>query len=442
MILKTTLNVKMMKQEIIKMLTTWNNTGIKYALLRNYEFLLDSSETGFDLDVVIGANDFVRVREILLQHDFVAYPRQFSLAHRGFGKYFTEEKRKFGVDLQIEGIHWNDMPYLTAAEVLPRRVRKGNLYVLSPEDAAVMYICHSLLGKRKFKEKYKQILKKLVSGKLDRKYILQHLALIFNMRMANMIIQRVEQGDFAFLERRALWYVCYYVFHQPRHLLTFSMIFLRWLKWLRLGKSHPLIAVIGPDGAGKSTAVEALVAVLHKNRRQAELVYMGRGKRNIMPIKLIAGVYKKYEVSHDAHVDIKKSSLLQKIVYTAAAPVYTADLLLRYLFHIFLQRKRRIIVTDRYCSDILVMEHVPLFVKKVLLSFFPKPALTFYLYHDAEVLYERRKQQSVAELQRQMVLYEYLAGKVKAVRIKTTSIAKDHSKIEQEVFGYLMKERY
>lgn len=432
--------------EIKNVLTDFEKHKVQYALLRNYEFLLDSAaERGFDLDLVMGKNDFVQAAEILLGHGFVKYPRQFSLTHRGFGKYFTQEQVKFGFDIQVGGIHWNDITYLSAEKVLERRVNRDGLYILSDEDAFIMYVCHSLLGKRKFKEKYKLELLKLNAKDLNYNYIFDTLSQIFNAKLAKDILWRVKEGKFSALERKSLWYAGYYVLHKPKNIIPFNKLFFRWLRWLRIGRSYPLISFIGPDGSGKSTAAEHLVTVLKKNRRDTVLVYMGRGKKNILPIKKMAGKYKKHEEKEEkaAGAKPKQSTFKQKIIYGAAAPIYTFDLLIRYLTTIFPWRKRKkIIVTDRYCSDILLMPHVPFWFKRLLLFFFPKPTLTFYLHQDAKVLYERRKQQPVEELERQMKLFDELSKKLNAVSIQTISFEKDTALIEEKVFTYFMKNRY
>ena len=423
-------------QEVKKVLADFEKRKVNYALLRNYEFLLDSAaEKGFDLDMVISRDDLVTASEILSDHGFVKYPKQFSLAHRGFGKYFSSDKIKFGFDIQLGGIHWNDLTYLSAERIMEHRKKKNGLYTLSDEDAFIMYVCHSLLGKRKFKEKYKQELMRLNGIDLDFNHINENLSRIFNGKIARDILTQVKAGNFSSLEKKSLWYAAYYVLHKPRNMLPFIKLFFRWLRWLRIGRSYPLISFIGPDGSGKSTAAEHLVEVLKENRRDALLVYMGRGKKNILPIKKIAGKYKKHEDSQ------KKGK--QKLIYSLAAPVYTLDLLIRYFTTIFPQRKsKKMIVTDRYCSDILLMQHAPFWFKRILLSFFPKPTLTFYLHQDAQVLYGRRKQQSVEELERQMKLFDYLSKKFTAVSVQTTSFEEDSAMIEEKVFTYFMRNRY
>ena len=71
---------------------------------------------------------------------------------------------------------------------------------------------------------------------------------------------------------------------------------------------------------------------------------------------------------------------------------------------------KKVVITDRYCSDILLMKNVPLGLKRSLLKLFPKPTITFYLYNSPRILHQRRPQESVEELSRQLKLFEELNG--------------------------------
>jgi thymidylate kinase len=423
-----------MRHIILGVLEKFNEQGIGYAVLRNYEFLHSSEEPGFDVDLIIASHDLGKTRKIFQSLGFTKYPAQFSKKHQGYGKYLSDSQQKIGFDVQKGGIHWNDMPYL-GEEVLERRVKKSNFYILSDEDALIMYICHSILGKRYFKEKYKEKIKELLET-ADLKYVEENISRIFNGKMMKEILSQVKYSDFTTLEKNARWYAAYYVLKKWKHAWTFFLLFFRWVEWLRIGHSYPLIVFMGPDGSGKSTNAERLVEVLKKNRRKVSLVYTGRGKGNVLPIKKLAGKFKK----HEGKSFLKK---LQPLVYTFAAPFYTLDLLIRYVVRIFpLRKQKKIVVTDRYGSDILLMNHVPLWVRRLLLWFFPKPTLSFYLYNDAETLYERRKQQSVKELNRQMKLFELLSRKFTSHKIRTTNFEKNARQIEEIVWMYFMKQRY
>jgi len=54
------------------------------------------------------------------------------------------------------------------------------------------------------------------------------------------------------------------------------------------------------------------------------------------------------------------------------------------------------------------MQYVPLSIKKILLALFPKPTMTFFLYNTPEILHQRRPEEPIEELSRQMVLFQEL----------------------------------
>ncbi len=429
-------------------LEEWNKAGVRYCVLRNYEFLYDvHAPRGSDLDLVVAPADFVKAVGVLERYGFVAYPAQFSRQHKGYGMYVQSIHEKFGFDIQLGGIHWNDMCYLHGETILENRVKKEWFFVLSAEDALVMFICHSLLGKRFFKEKYQDRVRELASHRLNWEYVEKCLSAVFGGRTSRSFVSSLKVHSYSFLEHKGWGYALWFVLRSPRRWGIMFLLFFRWLRWKRFCHSYPLIAFIGPDGSGKSSNAQQMYELLAKAGRRVSLVYTGRGKGNILPIKRLAGVYKKKEETKGLNLEksegSRKSTALQRLLYSLAAPVYTLDLLLRYLFVIFPKRHcRRIVITDRYASDIFVMPHVPLWEKKLLLWFVPTPTLTFYLYNDASVLYSRRKQQSVLELERQMRLYEILVKKFKGVTIKTTNIEADFATMEKVVWEYFLRKRY
>src|SRR3989344_2600416 len=60
--------------------------GIRYCALRNFEFLYDLNNAWEGLDTVIRKDDFVKAKAILQQHGFTQRKPQFSLQHKAFFK--------------------------------------------------------------------------------------------------------------------------------------------------------------------------------------------------------------------------------------------------------------------------------------------------------------------------------------------------------------------
>ena len=117
-------------------------------------------------------------------------------------------------------------------------------------------------------------------------------------------------------------------------------------------------------------------------------------------------------------------------------------MLLRYLFVALPKRTKFITITDRYATDIYLMPKISDAYRLFLFSLFPKPTLTFYLYNDAKTLYSRKHQQSIEELEWQLSLFEKIAKRLRAYRIKTDSKEAALKQISNIIFEYLAKKGF
>jgi len=412
---------------IKEVLQEFNDHHINYCILRNYEFLLGSSDPIESMDTVISKEDMLRANQILVTKGFIQRKQQFSLKHKAYFKILNSKVISF--DIQVGGVHWNDMRYL---DVLTNKVKKDFFYVPSDNDTFVMLLTHSILGKRYFKPKYQQILHSL---DINQDYVLNHLSRIFNKTIAQELYHKVRNNQFHKINSYQL--AAYFILKKPLRIATMTALTLRWIKWKKFLQPSPLISFVGPDGAGKSTFSSAVNNYLKDNGRNVSNVYMGRGRSHILPITTLGRKYKSREKKKDlAKITKPKRNLL----YTLTAPVFTFDLFLRYYFTILPQRmKKNIVITDRYCSDITLMKHVPLKFKKLLLKLFPRPTISIYLHNDAETLHQRRPEEPINELQRQMEIFDKFDY---SLRLQTTNKQKDIQKVTDFVFSKLLQDWY
>ena len=395
---------------------------VQYCLLRNYEFLLDEKMKPESLDASVAQNDIGLFAEILKKKGFNERKRQFSKKHRAF--FRVENGKKLSFDVQVGGVYWNDLRYMDES-IFERRVKKGFFYTLSDEDTCVMLIAHSILGKRRFKEKYQWIINELLR-KVDDSLIEENIANIFSPSIARNVLKNVRNDSFDSI--RIYPIVAYFLLKNSLKLFGFAALFLRWIKWKRFIGVAPLISIVGPDGAGKTSLVEHLKDYLMTSGRNVLVIYTGRGRGHVLPISRAGYLYKKRE---------QKSNKRMKFLYVLALPVFAFDLLLRYTFLIFPNRlRKKIVITDRYASDILLMKNVPLWSKNFFALFFPKPTISILLYNDAAVLHERRKEESIEELQRQL---DILDKRNYTMRVKTVDKRKDTQKVVDLVMTELLK---
>src|SRR3989344_2860204 len=425
-------------------LNEFNSSDINYVLLRNYEFLCGDQMPVESLDTTISKNDLNKVRDIFERHGFIERRQQFSLKHKAFFK-LTKSLKVVSFDIQTGGIHWNDMVYL-GEEVLKNKIKESNFYKLSDNDNLVMLLVHSILGKRYFKKKYQKIIMDLIfSKKINEEYIHNKLSKIFGFKNSDKLLNTIKDNQFEKINNYSL--IASFLFRKPTRITTLSALTLRWIKQRQNPfKLCSLISIVGPDGAGKSSAVEVIREYLTSEGRKVVINYSGRGRNHLLPITAIGRRYKQLEKQKDKKTSQTENrrktfdGLKRKIIYTAFSLVITTDLLLRYWLKILPQRARkRIVVTDRYGTDVILMKNVPFSIKKILCCIFPKPSISFYLYNYPEILHQRRPEESIMELKRQMEIFERINYSLK---LRTDNSARSNQQIISTVYSHLLYNWY
>jgi len=424
---------------------------IRYCILRNYDFLLEEREprtaSERSIDMVVAEEDFSAFESFLFSVGFQKRKPQFSRAHHAFFIFLPEQRKMLSFDVQLGGVHWNDHCYLSENFVIGNRVKKNFFYAPATKDTVVMLLLHSLLGKRRFKPEYQDILRNIcpkINGD-EHQYVLERIQEIFPKSTAEEMVYLLFQQNFNALLKRRYKYIFIFISKAP---VNFTALFLRWLWWKRPRK-YPLISVIGPDGAGKSTLARALHHYLLLQGKKSTIIYTGRGRNQFLPFATLGKKYKSFERKREEKEQQLRNGLERKIsfrkiaVYTFSAPIFAFDLLLRYWLLIYpLRWKKRMVITDRYGTDIFLMQNVPLWFKRGLLHFFPKPTITFYLYNTPEVLHARREEESIQELERQLALFSVLENELSPVKIKTENPVKDTTEIIKKVIELAYEEWY
>lgn len=198
-----------------------------------------------------------------------------------------------------------------------------------------------------------------------------------------------------------------------------------------------LISFIGMDGSGKSTLSKITKETLVRKGHKAVLIYTGRGRNNLLPIQFFGNLYRKAGGRESNLPEEKRGqSNFEKIsiIHTLAAPVFAFDLILRYFFVINpASRKNDFVITDRYSTDILLMNKVPFGFKKFLYFFIPKPDKVIYVYNKISVLHKRKSDHPIKDLERQEKLYSKILKGTNAVKIKNDSIQKSMKQIMEEL---------
>jgi thymidylate kinase len=160
------------------------------------------------------------------------------------------------------------------------------------------------------------------------------------------------------------------------------------------------IALLGPDGAGKTTIAKKLLQLPFDSK----YVYMGRDQF-IIPIQKIRNRWEKKEGAWKG-----KRYLLKEILVYCHRFI---ELYLRYLFRALPFYKRGyLIIYDRYLYDLFVGKGINKrrIIHKLMYQLFPKPDIVFYLNVDPKIAFERKKEHSEKIIEQVSQEYKKLDG--------------------------------
>ncbi|MBN2368646.1 hypothetical protein JXC34_06505, partial [Candidatus Woesearchaeota archaeon] len=376
------------------------------------------------------------VKHIFRRKNFMRYPINPFSNHLGFVKYIPEQEKTLFLHMHIGGVTGRNLTYLKSQHLLEHRRKKGFFYIPSPEDEFLVVVLHAVLDRSKIKEEYRKRMEELFSRKLDNDYITQTLSEVLGDDYARRVLELIKRKRFAELEGLSTGLKKEFLRRYPnRHLCLMRVYWLGALwKACWLLKSKPLISFIGMDGSGKTTASNNVLGILKKNNFKVTRVYTGRGRNNLLPIQAFGAGYKKIGGKGSLGKE-EKGKKRYSVMHTLSAPVFAMDLWLRYFFRILpLRKTNHFVITDRYSTDILLMNKVPMWLKKTLFALFPKPTIVFYLYNHPKVLYKRKMDHPIHDLYRQERIFSMINKTVKPYRIRTETEGDTHKKIMGALF--------
>lgn len=369
-----------------QILKQFEKAGIRYVVLRKSK----------DLDVSVHKEDWQKMDEIFRTNGYIQSLRNFNKNHI----CYKNEKYSFDVR-HLE--NWNGI-YFVDEGIYYTSIKKGGIYYPHSVYNLAHYIGHCTLGKRRFKDEYKKEIQRLFKKQMALKYLVNQLSLAVGFLPAVSLTAKLKKGRFP----NPYPYVFTAILLHP---FIFLKSFISWIIWKL--KPYPVIAIIGCDGSGKSTAVKNLTKQLQKYRLPVEFLYMGRGRSNVVPM-------------HKIGSKIKKRRIYHYYIYSLLSFI---DLLLRYR-RLEKIRKKKIVVLDRSWLDIMTMKRIPMLLKRFYLLFFDKPNYVFYLWNSVNELHKRRPEHPVQDLKRQIKLLD----KLDSTKIKSVSESQVLKDIKKHLF--------
>ena len=405
-----------------------NENKIKWLVLRNYEGLPENNRSK-DVDISIERKDFPKAKEIIVTTMNLRGFKYFQIVIfqyvlcLTFFKINDDKIISLKIDILDGGFIWRGAKLIDFRDIYESKTLYNNFYVPSPDMDGFMLWLKPLLTGGIIKDKYRSdILKTLEIYPTKFK---KNLFNIFHKKLASKIWGMFLRGDIektVFLNNR-LRYSAWIKTFTKQPIKTLLALFEHFYKELARRSKRPkvsFIAVLGPDGVGKSTFVELLKKELAlcmiKEQYDVQVLHF---RPNIFPNlkKLFYG--KNYDESKEnfnkphREKPVKGFNALLRLAY------YSIDYIIGYWFYI---RKKcvagQIFIMDRYFYDFIVDPFrskidLPKWIRLLFLKFIPEPDFVFILLCDAETIFKRKQELSIEEIKRQLKEYQSLANNSK-----------------------------
>ncbi len=407
-------------QAVFKVLT---ERKIPWLVLRNHQGL-PWTNTSKDVDIGIEQHRFHETENIIYrvmkEHGFDRKETtvfQWGRCTSYFG-VIDGDAISIKIDL-MDGFSWRTAGLFDAARLIKRAVPHGDFLIPDPiDDATIMWLKPLMTGGF-VKQTY---VPGIVAGvSADPARFRSNLDRLFGKHFAENVWQHLKFGDFEALtthHKRLSWNAwSREVSARPLQSLknAFSYVFWELLRRVRRPRAT-ILAVLGPDGVGKTTFINTLQGRLATlQAKEPETIEVSHFRPYLLPNlnQLLTGKTETVVDFNDPH-SAPPAAMLSSFLRIG---YYSLDYILGY----WLKLRRRLIsgrtiVFDRYFYDFIVDPRrsrlsLPSWAPKFILFFIPKPDLIFVLDASSAEIYRRKQELQRDEIERQLKAYRKLIDK-------------------------------
>lgn len=387
--------------------------SIHYCVVGNYFNLPEYTNN----DVDIWVDDIKSSEELLLKFAKKLGLRLYmqNKTANGSNNYFYH-KSEVGIevvkiDLMLETAYKSIIPIVPGELIKHNRVKYKNFYVANEHIEGVMHLLYPLMEFGIVKEKYKNKLVNLSQHDEYRDVITK----ILGDDLGNQVISSTQNEDWSSIEgkvasiRRHLLLKTLLTFNFNR--LNIMIKFVSCIFRRITTKNGIVICFTGIDGAGKTSIKEYLINNADKyfaKNRKIEFYW----RPFLLPrIAKLVGSKGQNEVYDQSGKRIIRSNSISSLKNICKYIYYVSDFVLGQIKYFKKSHTGGLVVFDRYHFDnIIYPERFGFILKKSTMRFFdqyiiPQPDILFYFTADTNMLYERKREIDIGEINQQKALY-------------------------------------
>lgn len=434
---------------LTQLFAAFNAAGIRYAVMRNYDTLPDSAG-GSDLDILVAENDRQPAQSVLRAVVRAAGGVPVGSANSfGFfktyilGKYDDQIWWGLRVDVNF-GLYYKGQPLLTETGGLFQE-RYNGISVLNSHLAAVLGVLKEGLNHSKTPARYLAAARKAaVEDWAQIEECLYPMGRNAVSELRNLLLSDFGERRQLFAWRRLRFrFLLHWLLQQP-----LSSI-MRWIdyEWYKVRRyvrpSGMILSVLGVDGAGKSTVIDAIKPALDAATHNA--VFVQHLRPSLLPP--LARLKGKKAVQEGPVLDphgSRPSGVLGSLIRMA---YYTLDYIVGYWFKIRprIAKEPAIVIYDRYAYDMAIdPRRFRIGLSGKVVEWFtrlaPKPDIIICLHAPLDTILSRKRELPKEEIHRQLEALHSLARKeIRAVLISNDgSVGEVREKVLQTLYEFLL----
>lgn len=426
-----------------KFFSEMNSNGIRYAVLRNYEYLPESCG-GSDLDIFVSSKDIAKLGEILskVSNSLNASLVSYTASNTCPKLCYLNTEEGIQMDIFVGAITYKTY-VIVSEETIEENTRIYNgIKVLDDSLSNIIAFIKEILNNGKCKDKYivpvaenkekydrNSLAKKLTA--FDDKFIDTLYESIKSDKLKESILVLTDLGRKGIRRKSS------------KNTSTFLSKILRLFK-----QPGYTIAVLGTDGSGKSYIINSITPILNEAFHNG--IRYEHMRPNYLPSLAVAMSKKKADeptgVCSNPHGS-KPSGFIGSLIRLT---YYWIDYTWGYFKKVFLDKafKTHVWLFDRYYYDYYIDQrrarlNLPSWIIKLYGLFVPAPDLTICLGGDPEKIYARKPETSLEEVKRQTkVLKGFASTHKKAVWVDTTTTPEESIKAAMDAIVKMMSKRF